>query len=150
MSLDPIEARFGALVASLAPEARKKLAAEIAKDLRRSQMQRIAAQQNPDGSAFEPRKPQLRNRKKNLRAGMFNRLRTAKYLKANATPDVAIVQFSRDVERIARVHQLGLRDRVSRKGALEVDYPARQLLGVSSDDEAALALLVGGYLARAI
>ena len=148
--IDPIEARFGALVSALAPAARAVLAKEIAKQLRQSQMKRIAGQMNPDGSAFEPRKSQLRNNKKDLRAGMFGKLRTAKYLKANGSADGAIISFTSDVERIARVHQLGLRDRVSRKTSLEVIYPERRLLGISAEDETALSLLISDHLARAL
>ena len=96
------------------------------------------------------RKPQLRNEKKALRAGMFGKLRTAKYLKASGSADGAIVSFTRDVERIARVHQFGLRDRVSRKTVLEVEYPVRQLLGVGSEDEATLTQLIADHLARAL
>lgn len=146
----PVEARFGALVSALAPAARAVLAKAIATQLRQSQMKRIAAQLNPDGSAFEARKPQLRHQKKNLRAGMFGKLRTAKYLKANGTAEGAIVSFTRDVERIARVHQFGLLDRVSRKTELEVEYPERRLLGVSSEDETSLAHLIADHLARAL
>ena len=148
--IDPIEARFGALVSTLAPAARASLAKEIASALRQSQMKRIAAQQNPDGGAFESRKPQLRNKKKNLRAGMFRKLRTAKYLKTSGTADAAVISFTRDVERIARVHQFGLRDRVSRKSGLEIDYPARQLLGISGVDEVTITHLVTEHLARVL
>lgn len=147
--IDPIEARVGALVSALAPAARTLLAKEIARKLRQSQMKRIAAQQNPDGSAFEPRKPQLRNKKKNLRAGMFAKLRSTKYLKASGTADGAIVSFARDVERIARVHQLGLRDKVNRRG-MEADYPARRLLGISDVDALTITNLVTNHLARAL
>lgn len=149
-AIDPVEARFGALVSSLAPAARAALAKEIASRLHESQAKRIAAQKNPDGSAFEPRKPQLRHRKKNLRAGMFAKLRTAKHLKSSSSADAAIVSFTRDVERIARVHQFGLRDRVSKKTGVEVTYPARHLLGVSADDKSALEDLVTGHLARSL
>lgn len=141
-ALDPIEARFGALIAALAPSARAQLAKEIARQLRQSQAKRIAAQQNPDGSAFEPRKLQLRHKKKNLRAGMFAKLRTAKYLKASSSSEGVVVSFVRDVERIARVHQFGLRDRVSRRSALEVQYPARQLLGISNEEESSITGLI--------
>ena len=146
--IDPVEARFGALVSALAPAARKILASNIAKQLLKSQAARIAAQKNPDGSNFEPRKPQLRNKKKNLRAWMFAKLRTAKYLKAKATADAAIVEFTKDVQRIARVHQLGLRDRVSRRNNLEADYPERRLLGISADEELAITTLVTEHLAN--
>lgn len=148
--IDPIEARFGALVSALAPAARKLLATEIARQLRQSQMKRITAQKNPDDSDFEPRKPQLRNMKKSLRAGMFAKLRTAQYLKSSATSDTAIVSFTRDVQRIARVHQLGLRDKVSRKTGREATYPARQLLGISAADETSITDLVTSHLARVL
>ncbi len=44
------------LIAGLEPSARKELAQEIARQLRVSQQKRIAAQLNPDGSGFAPRK----------------------------------------------------------------------------------------------
>lgn len=147
-AVDPVEARFGALIAALAPAARAQLAKVIARQLRQSQAKRIAAQQNPDGSGFEPRKPQLRHKKKALRAGMFAKLRTTKYLKASGNADGALVSFTRDVERIARVHQLGLRDRVSRRSALEVEYPTRQLLGISDQDETTLTGLIAASLSN--
>ena len=148
--IDPIEARFGALIAALEPAARRVMAREIARQLRQSQSRRIADQLNPDGSAFAPRKPQLRHRKKSLRAGMFRRLRTTTYLKASGSADQAVVSFSREVERIARVHQFGLRDKVNRKTGLTASYPARQLLGFSAADEAGISTLISMHLARAL
>ena len=148
--IEPVEARFGALVAALEPPARKRLATEIARQLLQGQMQRVAAQKNPDGTDFEPRKPQLRHQKKNLRGGMFRKLRTSRFLKAGSSADAAVISFTRDVERIARVHQLGLRDRVSRKTAIEVDYPVRQLLGISAEDETALTHIISAHLTHAL
>ncbi|MGX8115130.1 phage virion morphogenesis protein, partial [Escherichia coli] len=46
--------------------------------------------------------------------------------------DSASVQFEGKVQRIARVHHYGLRDRVSRKGP-EVRYAERRLLGYSNN-----------------
>ena len=66
---------------------------------------------------------------------MFAKLRTTKYLKTAASTDSASVQFEGKVQRIARVHHYGLRDRVSRKGP-EVRYAERRLLGVNDDVEA--------------
>lgn len=145
--IDPIEARFGALIASLNPSARARLARLIASQLKKTQAARIAAQQNPDGSAFEPRKPQLRHQKKNLRAGMFNKLRTGTYLKSSANADGAVIKFSRDVQRIAKVHQEGLRDKVNKTG-LEATYPARQLLGITATEETLLLPLITNHLAQ--
>ena len=62
---------------------------------------------------------------------MFAKLRTTKYLKTAASADSASVQFEGKVQRIARVHHYGLRDRVSSKGP-EVRYAERKLLGFSS------------------
>lgn len=134
------------LVASLEPAARKELAQRLARELRASQQQRIAAQLNPDGTPYAPRKPQLRHRKGRLRA-MFAKLRTARFLKAKGTPEGVLIDFTNDVQRIARVHQLGLRDRVSRKTGAEADYPARQLLGISDADEALIRDRVTAHLA---
>lgn len=135
------------LIASLEPGARKSLAADLARQLRTSQQQRIAAQLNPDGSAFEERKPQIRNKIGKVRRSMFAKLRTARYLKASSTSEAALVSFTAEVSRIARVHQLGLRDRVNRKTGLEADYPARQLLGISADDETLIRDVVTDHLA---
>lgn len=148
MSLAPVESFAAGLIASLEPGARRELARDIALLLRGNRQRSIAAQQNPDGTAFEPRKPQLRlrNQKGKIRRTMFAKLRTARFLKASATPDAAIVSFVGEVQRIARVHQEGLRDRVNRRG-LEVTYPARRLLGISEPDEAEIRDLVVARLA---
>lgn len=158
MSLDPLESFAGSLIATLEPKARRELARDIAQLLRGNRQRSIAAQQNPDGSAFEPRKPQLRLRPggsglglrgqkgKVRRGAMFQKLRTGRYLKAQGTPDAAIVTFTAEVQRIARVHQEGLRDRVNRRG-LEVTYPARRLLGINDADETEIRDLIVARLA---
>lgn len=56
------------LLAKLSPGQRTQLAREIARSLRQSQSQRIAAQKNPDGSPFAPRKLQLRSKKADFAA----------------------------------------------------------------------------------
>lgn len=146
-NLPALEAFAADLLARLEPAARQELARRIARDLRASQQKRIAAQLNPDGSGFAPRKPQLRQKKGGLRRQMFAKLRTAKHLKAKGTADAAVVSFTTEVSRIARVHQFGLRDTVNRKTGLETDYPERQLLGISEADEALIRDLAVEYLA---
>lgn len=147
---DPVAALevFAAdLIARLEPAERKALAKRIAKAVRASQQQRIAAQKDPDGNAFEPRKTQLRaGRQQPLRA-MFRKLRTTRFMRLRSSADEAIVGFTADVSRIARVHQEGLRDRVDRKRNIEVDYPARPLLGISTEDEALIRDLAIAHLA---
>ena len=142
-----LEAYAADLIATLEPAARRDLARRIATTLRSRNQKRIAAQVNPDGTAYEPRKPQLRHKKGGLRRQMFSRLRLAKYMKATGTPNEAIVAFSETVARIAKVHHHGLRDKVNRKTGLEAQYPARQLLGIPPDDEALIADLCTAHLA---
>ncbi|WP_080207495.1 phage virion morphogenesis protein, partial [Salmonella enterica] len=77
-----------------------------------------------------------RSKKGRIKRQMFAKLRTTKYLKTAASADSASVQFDGKVQRIARVHHYGLRDRVSRKGP-EVRYAERHLLGIN-DEVAAL------------
>lgn len=120
-----------ALLANLEPAARQRMMRELAQQLRRTQQQNIRLQRNPDGSGYEPRKVTARTKKGRIKRQMFAKLRTAKYLKTAASADSASVQFDGKVQRIARVHHYGLRDRVSRKGP-EVRYAERRLLGVNS------------------
>ncbi|WP_027711610.1 phage virion morphogenesis protein [Dickeya chrysanthemi] len=126
-----VEGWLAALLAKLTPAERKTLLREVARDLRKRQQDRIRLQQNPDGSAFEPRRVSPREKPGRIRRQMFRKLRTAKYLKATATANVAEVGFTGNVQRMARVHHYGLRDKVRERGAV-VKYPARQLLGMDS------------------
>ncbi|MDN0081610.1 phage virion morphogenesis protein [Crenobacter sp. SG2305] len=133
------------LLQNLSPAARRQLAREIAQRLRASQQQRIAAQQNPDGSAYAPR---LRQKVGKLRKGkMFAKLRTARFLRNTVNDSAAVVGFAGRVDRIARVHQYGLRDRV-RPGGPEVDYAQRELLGYTEHDVQMVEDVVLAHLAR--
>lgn len=131
--LAPLESRISGLLQRLEPAERRSLARLIAARLRTSQARRIAAQLNPDGSAYTPRKlrPRLRRKKGFVRRQMFTKLRTNKWLKVEATPEAAVVTFAGQVQRIAREHQFGLRVKVSRRGP-EVTLDARRLLGLTA------------------
>ncbi|CNH75193.1 phage tail completion protein [Yersinia aldovae] len=127
--LKPFDDALAALIASLTPKARKALAVTVAKRLRASQQQRIKRQQAPDGTPYAARKSQpLRKPKGRIKREMFAKLRTARYMKANSSPDEAVVEFAGRVERMARVHHFGLRDRPS-VHSQEVKYEERPLLG---------------------
>ncbi|EDJ1071723.1 phage virion morphogenesis protein [Salmonella enterica] len=134
------------LLAKLSPASRTQLAREIARSLRQSQSNRIAAQKNPDGSPFATRKPQLRSKKGRIRRQMFRKLRTARYMKRKGDGQGATIAFISSVRHMAAVHQYGLRDRVNRYG-LEVDYPQRQLLGFSQQDYLQLQSIIMRHLA---
>ncbi|HFU6555087.1 TPA: phage virion morphogenesis protein [Klebsiella variicola] len=132
--LQEVDAWLDALLAGLEPAARKRMMRELAQQLRRSQQKNIRMQRNPDGTAYEPRRVTARTKQGRIRRQMFAKLRTTKYLKAFASQDAASVEFESRVQRIARVHHYGLRDRVSRKGA-EVKFSERRLLGVNNEVE---------------
>lgn len=129
--LKPFDDKLAGLLASLSASGRRKLAGTVAKALRGSQQQHIKQQQAPDGTAYAPRKAQpIKGKKGRVKRQMFQKLRTAKYLKAKGTADAASVEFIGRVQRMARVHHYGLRDRPSRSGD-DVQYEARPLLGFS-------------------
>lgn len=132
----------GELLRKLDPTQQRRLLTHIARELRRTNSQRMRAQQDPQGAAWEPRKPpsaQLRSRKELLRQQtkqkqpMFAKLRQAKYLKARATPNAAVVEFAGRAQRIAAVHHFGLIDAVN-PGGPRYRYPARELIGIAEPD----------------
>ncbi|MDP9703283.1 UNVERIFIED_ORG: phage virion morphogenesis protein [Rahnella aquatilis] len=132
--LSAFDTRLAGLIAALSPQSRKAMAATIAKRLRKHQQQRIKQQVTPEGQPFTPRRPQpLRAKKGRIKREMFAKLRTAKYMKAKGTADDAVVEFTGQVQRMAKVHQYGLRDRPSVR-AKEMQYPARPLLGLGAED----------------
>ncbi|MEL7631171.1 phage virion morphogenesis protein [Pectobacterium aroidearum] len=129
--LKPFDDKLAGLLASLSVSGRRKLAGTVAKALRGSQQQHIKQQQAPDGTAYAPRKAQqIKGKKGRIKRQMFQKLRTAKYLKARGTADAASVEFIGRVQRMARVHHYGLRDRPSHNSD-DVQYEARPLLGFS-------------------
>lgn len=123
------------LLAKLNGQARRAMMRDLAKGLRQRQSDRIKAQQNPDGSAYVPRKPQalIRSKQGRIKQTLFNRLTKSAHLKIAVTEGSAAVGFNGRTARIARVHQLGLRDRVSQYRAT-YDYPKRELLGFADSD----------------
>ncbi|HGD4068716.1 TPA: phage virion morphogenesis protein [Enterobacter hormaechei] len=129
-NLHKVDEWLAALLANLEPAARQRMMREMAQELRRNQQQNIRLQRNPDGSGYEPRKVTARTKKGRIKRQMFSKLRTAKYLKTAASADSASVQFAGKVQRIARVHHYGLRERVNLRGS-EVRYAKRRLLGIN-------------------
>ncbi|HDR9158472.1 TPA: phage virion morphogenesis protein [Burkholderia vietnamiensis] len=135
------------LLGQLTAAQRSVLAKGLAAELRRRHSRRIAEARNPDGSRYAPRKPQARRNKGRIRRAMFAKLRTARFLKTASTADASVLHFTRQVERIARAHQEGLRDRVERNGPI-VQYPVRELLGMADADITAISELILDYLSR--
>ncbi|PSN08529.1 phage virion morphogenesis protein [Siccibacter turicensis] len=143
----PFEDKLAGLIASLSPAGRRRLAVDMAKKLRQSQQRRIKSQQNPDGTAFAQRKRQpARAKSGRVRREMFAKLRTGRFMKARGGDDGAVVEFTGKVQRIAQVHQYGLKDKPARNGAA-VEYPARELLGFTEDDRSVVETIITDHLA---
>ncbi|EPN9542091.1 phage virion morphogenesis protein [Cronobacter malonaticus] len=143
----PFEQRLEALIASLSPAGRRRLTVDIAKAMRQRQQQRIKSQTAPDGSAYTPRKRQpIKGKKGRIKREMFAKLRTSRYMKASGDDSSAAVEFTGKVQRIARVHQSGLKDKPGRDSPA-VQYPERQLLGFSDDDQPLVESIIIRYLA---
>ncbi|MGC9769039.1 phage virion morphogenesis protein [Escherichia coli] len=132
--LTALQERLAGLIASLSPAARRQMAVEVAKKLRTSQQQRIKRQQAPDGTPYVARKRQpVRSKKGRIKRVMFAKLRTDRFMKAKGSDSAAVLEFTGKVQRMARVHQYGLKDRPNRNSR-DVQYEARPLLGYSSSD----------------
>jgi len=146
--LEALENWAAPLLAKLSPGERRKLATDIGRDLRRNQQQRVAAQRNPDGTPYSPRKPrqQLRAKRGRIKSKMFTKLRQARHLKLQTTAASIAVGFLGRAGRIARVHQEGLRDRAA-KGAPDVRYAKRELLGFTREDRDMIACRLLDHLA---
>ncbi|MCK8640491.1 phage virion morphogenesis protein [Acinetobacter schindleri] len=112
---------------------RARLAKKIGRDLRKSQGKRISEQKNPDGSSYTPRRKRLREQKGKIKRKMFTKLKNTSNLKVLSTADSIAIGFVGRVARIASVHQEGLKDRAE-KGAPDVVYPKRELLGFTEQD----------------
>ena len=136
--LHALEAWAGALLAKLQPAQRRAINHKVAIDLRRSQTQRIKAQQGPDGTAYPARKRRKEFKGKNGRikrqkAAMFAKIRTAKHLKVKATGDQIEVGFFGWVARVARVHQFGQEEYLGKK-KVTYRYPKRPMIGLKDSD----------------
>lgn len=144
----PFDNQLAGLLASLSPAGRRRLAGEIAKQLRTAQQQRIKQQKAPDGSPYQARKRQpLRAKTGRIKRAMFQKLRTSRYMKASGRENSAVVEFTGKVQRIARVHQYGLKDRPNAH-AQDVQYAERQLLGFSQADKQLVETLTIKHLSR--
>ncbi|MBN6064190.1 phage virion morphogenesis protein [Aggregatibacter actinomycetemcomitans] len=150
-TVEQIQAKLTALINNLSPQARRQLARNIGQALRKSQQARIARQQNPDGTAFEPRKRQKQFGKKKgriKRQAMFVKLRTAKYLKVRSNANEVTVGFSGVSAAIANIHQYGLSAKPTPSSNYKVKYAQRELLGFSDQDLDVIEILILEQLAR--
>ena len=130
----PLDDWLQLLLSRLSAAQRLRVNRLVAQRLRQIQRERIAAQKNPDGTAFAPRAPALRQRRGAIarRGAMFQKLRTARHMKISATSDDLSVGFSGRSGVIAATHHYG-EDRSS-GGGRKFRTPARRLLGLAGSD----------------
>lgn len=138
--LAAFDAYFGRILAGLTPARRRRATLKLGQALRRANVQRIAANEQPDGTAMEPRKPRLdrRGRVRRKAGGkMFRKLRQAKKWRIDAQPDSVEILATGNT-RIAAQHQFGEEGQVGRAPdgrRIKHRYPARRLLGFAPGDE---------------
>lgn len=137
------------LLTSMEPTARRQLAVDMARKLRASQAKRIRANLQPDGSPMDPRKPQpkLKKGRGRLRRKMFFKISNTTWLKARASEQQAVVEFVGTANRLATIHQYGLKDRI--KGR-EISYPARELLGITEQERDQLETTLLAHLSHGV
>lgn len=139
--LHDVEEWLGALLSQLEPAMRTKMLREVARDVRRIQQNNITLQRSPDGTGWEPRRVTARTKPGRIRRKMFAKLKTTKYLHVNANINEARIGFTSDVQRIARVHHYGLREKsFSSKGY--VKYFKRPLLGFSDETTSVVSCII--------
>lgn len=152
-----VEAWASAILQRLEPAERRRFLRSYAAELRRSQAARVAAQKNPDGSPFEPRKAQpvrkFRGKAGRVRrrGALFAKLRTAKHLKVlEATEEAVSVGFTGRDAAIAGVSQFGRAVRVGRgPKAPIVRYAVRRLVGMTDEEQQTFARRVLDQLRQA-
>jgi len=145
--LEALEDWASGLFGQLEPTARNRLVRSLGHALRKSQQQRIIAQRNPGGSKYAPRKHRnLRGKlgRVKRKMKMFQKLRTARFLKVQGDGNAITIGYTGRIAQIARVHQFGLKDRPER-GAPDIQYDQREVLGFT---EADLDLIREGLLAH--
>ena len=129
-----LERFLGQFIDRLSPRERKGLLTKIGQSLRRSNSDRIARNEEPDGGPMAARRP----RPGAKRGKMFRKLRMARVLKVRATPDEVSVGFIGQAQKVAQVHHFGEEDAVGRTRdgrTIRARYLARRLLGHGRDDD---------------
>ena len=135
----PLEHNLGELASwiqpsidRLTPAEQRKLLRKIGQDLRRVNRERMAAQTDPDGTAWEPRKEYGRTRRGRPKQ-MMRKLRQAKRLRVEVGDSLIRIGWRGHDSYLASVHHFGLTQRLQFGMA---HYPERPLLGITEGDAA--------------
>ncbi|GHK16935.1 virion morphogenesis protein [Escherichia coli] len=131
--LTALQERLAGLIASLSPAARRQMAVEVAKSCVPVSNSVSSASRYRRHPVCGTKAPAGAGKKGRIKREMFAKLRTSRFMKAKGSDSAAVVEFTGKVQRMARVHQYGLKDRPNRNSR-DVQYEARPLLGYSSSD----------------
>lgn len=150
-ALAGLDTFLGRALQGLSPGKRRRAALKLGQALRRSNLARIHANEEPDGGAMEDRKARLdrRGRVRQKAGGkMFRKLRYARRWHVAARPD-SVELSPKGRSAVPAVHHFGKKAYVGRSPDGEkvfARYPQRRLLGFGRGDDqlaidAAAALL---------
>ena len=135
--IEQVKFAFTDLLKNISKPRRRLLYQQIGRELARNQRRRIKAQQNPDGSPFEPRKKRKQFSKKKGRIKnqlMFKKIVSPSHLKIRYEQEGISLGFYGGDAAIANVHQYGLYSSPSKYKNFKVKYAQRELLGFSEED----------------
>ncbi|WP_019646959.1 phage virion morphogenesis protein [Novispirillum itersonii] len=146
---DDLEPGIRQMLARLSDPARRRLAVDIGRILRRSLSARLEAQQAPDGTPWEPRKPRREPTGIRQRTAMLTGLRSQRVLQVQALASGVSIGWNGRAGLLAWIHHTGAVASVA-PGGPEVQYPARPLLGLSDQDAAAIRAVVTAAIGRSL
>lgn len=135
--IEQVKLAFTDLLKNISKPRRRLLYQQIGRELARNQRRRIKAQQNPDGSPFEPRKKRKQFSKKKGRIKnqlMFKKIVSPSHLKLRYEQEGISLGFYGGDAAIANIHQYGLYSSPSKYKDFKVKYDQRELLGFSEED----------------
>ena len=135
--IEQVKLAFTDLLKNISKPRRRLLYQQIGRELARNQRRRIKAQQNPDGSPFEPRKKRKQFSRKKGRIKnqlMFKKIVSPSHLKLRYEQEGISLGFYGGDVAIANVHQYGLYSSPSKYKDFKVKYAQRELLGFSEED----------------
>lgn len=135
--IEQVKLAFTDLLKNISKPRRRLLYQQIGRELARNQRRRIKAQQNPDGSPFEPRKKRKQFSRKKGRIKnqlMFKKIVSPSHLKIRYEQEGISLGFYGGDAAIANVHQYGLYSSPSKYKDFKVKYAQRELLGFSEED----------------
>ncbi len=152
-ALAALDQWFGEVLEGMSPPRRKRAAMKLGQALRRSNIDRIARNVEPDGGPMEKRKARLdqRGRVRRKAGGkMFRKLRYARMWSIKAQPDSVEISLAKG-ENVAATHHFGLRGFVGRSpdgSKVFTRYPERRLLGFDDADRDAVLDVVAGLFEK--